>query len=258
MAKTEIEKVKLYNGTVEIDFYPNSHQYKINGVNIPSVTGITGIIDKSQVLLGWAERLTNEYMDDKWPLNVRVWKDVDSDSIKALVKEAAHQYAIKKTEAADIGTLVHDYAMEFAKAKINGTQLPRLNDELYPQQAFNGINAFLEWVRVHNVEFSDTEFVVYSKQYKYVGTCDVFATVDGVETVLDYKTSKGVYPEAHLQVSAYHHAFKEEYGYKYSKAAILHFNKDTGEFAVHEVNTVKAFQGFKAALKLKNVIKEIG
>jgi hypothetical protein len=258
MAKTEVEQIKLYGGEVVIDYYPNSHIYKINGETIPSVTGITSIIDKSGALLAWAERLTNEYV-------ARITSDplfkekgaFDCINVESITKEAAHQYAVVKKEAAGIGDIVHFYAQQFATAKIEGKPLPRV-EEGFPQQAINGINAFLEWVRIHEVKFIYSEFVVYSKKYKYVGQCDAFALVDGHHTYLEYKTSKSVYPEMQLQAAAYACAREEFFPHReVIKSQILHFNKDTGEFAVHPVNIKKAFQSFKAALKLKRTIKEI-
>lgn len=257
MAKTEIEQIKLYSGDVAIDYYPNSHQYKIDGKNIPSVTSITGIIDKSSALLLWAERLTNEYVtDDKLD-----GEPYSNEALQSIVKEAAHQYTVVKKEAASIGDLVHDYAAAFAQAKIEGKPLPKI--DVTDQQAINGINAFIEWYKAHKVEFLRSEFIVYSKKYNYVGRCDALAWIDDELTVVDFKTGARIYPEAHLQLAAYTYAYDEEDQKLVKKrlsgrALILHFSKDSGGFTIHPVKNLKrVFQGFKAALKLKELLKEL-
>src|SRR5208282_6385084 len=53
------------------------------------------------------------------------------------------------------------------------------------------------------------EFTVVSKKYGYAGTADLLAEVDGVLTLVDWKTGKAVYKEAHLQNAAYRNALQE-------------------------------------------------
>lgn len=264
MTKTEIEQINLYNNEIQISYYPNSHQYRINGERIVSVTGVTGIIDKSPQLLAWAERLTNEYM------SAEIWNEDGSermqglyspDRVQELVKEAAHQYTIVKTEASEIGNIVHKFASDFIQATIDRQPLPRIDE--VPQEALNGISAFLDWYKAHKVEFVKSEFIVYSKKYGYIGRCDLLAWIDDELTIADFKTSKEIWPEAKLQLAAYVYAYDEE-DQKLAKkrlsgkASILHFDKQNGAFTVHPVkNLKKSFLGFKSALKLKQTLKEL-
>lgn len=280
-AKTEFEDLKLYGGDVTIRFYPNSHRYfrlKYNRnivtghinefpdlIPLNSVTSVTNIIDKSGALLPWAERLTNEYVIGKFqglPGNLKAL-NTNWHELVDIVKDAAHQYAVVKKEAASIGDIVHDYCKQFAIAKIEGKPLPKIDD--MPQQALNGINAFLNWVKKHNVEFLSAETIVYSKKYGYVGRRDAYARVDGIRKTIDYKTSKDIYPEMKMQAAAYEFAANEERMntdrsskiYAFAEAEILHFNKDTGDFKTYSVNVRKAFPGFTTALMLKKLVKEL-
>ena len=51
-----------------------------------------------------------------------------------------------------------------------------------------------------------TECNVYSTTHGYAGTTDLIATIGGETWMLDYKTGKGVYDEAKIQLAAYQHA----------------------------------------------------
>ena len=53
------------------------------------------------------------------------------------------------------------------------------------------------------------EFTVVSHKYGYAGTADLLAEVNGVLTLVDWKTGKSVYREAHLQNAAYRQAVRE-------------------------------------------------
>lgn len=50
---------------------------------------------------------------------------------------------------------------------------------------------------------------IWSGRYKYAGTVDALATINGKFGVLDIKTSTGFYPEYNLQTSAYVSALQE-------------------------------------------------
>ncbi len=54
-----------------------------------------------------------------------------------------------------------------------------------------------------------TEQTVWSRTHRYAGTLDLVAYVDGVRTLIDFKTSKAIYAEAHLQNVAYQVALAE-------------------------------------------------
>mgnify|MGYP001606268017 FL=1 len=53
------------------------------------------------------------------------------------------------------------------------------------------------------------ERTVWSQRYRYAGTIDALATIDGKLGVLDIKTSTGFYPEYNLQTAAYATALQE-------------------------------------------------
>lgn len=245
--------VKLYDGTIELCFDENKHRFTANGVYVfPSVTAATGVIDKSRPLIYWAVGLTKDYLMGN--LQVLI-DDVKGDKIATLIDEAIKQHSIKKEKAADVGTQVHDWVEKFikAKSKKDWPEIPK------DPQIFNGITAFLKWTDEYEVEFKSSEKLIYSKKYKYAGIMDAEAVIKRKFCVIDFKTSKAIYPEMRFQVAAYQAAAEEESGKDYSgNKWLARFDKETGEFEAHEfAEQDKDFKAFLAALDLKRRLKEL-
>lgn len=251
---------KLYNGEIELDFYPDSHRYKLAGQStyLISVTAITGILDKSRVLINWAvNTCTIPYI--KQFLDEHAGEKFTAEELYPVLDEAAKQHEIRKQKAATIGDLVHDFAEKFVLYKTGQIEtMPELPED---ENAKNGVNAFLDWFMSHDVKFEAAERLVYSKKYGFVGTTDGIATIDGKKYLIDYKTGSGVYNEHYLQVTGYRLAYEEEMKEKLDGALILHFNKDNGSFSSpkfisdfdHEANT----PAFLACYEIKKRDKEL-
>lgn len=217
--------VPLYGGEIVIDFYPDSHRYKLQGNKdyLISATACTGIIDKSRFLIPWAVGLTGAHLRSFLESATGPFQ---AEELYPVIEEALKQHEIKKTEAASIGEQVHAYAESFAKACLAGVDLPGI-PEGADERVIAGINGFLSWFTENHVEFMHAEKLVYSKAHGFVGIADAIATVNGKKTLIDYKTSKGIYNEMRYQVAAYRMAYEEEHG-SLEGALILHFDKETG------------------------------
>ena len=169
---------KLYGGDVEIDFYPDSHRYKLLGEKtyLISVTAVTGILDKSRALIPWAVNTDLGYI--KQYLDERADQKFTLEELEPVIEEAKNKHTEAKDTAATNGSMVHDYAENFAKSIIDGTEAPEIDPE-WPEQVHQGISAFLEWYNANEIEFHATEGLVYSKNLGVVGTADAVATVNG-------------------------------------------------------------------------------
>ncbi|MFH1052778.1 MAG: PD-(D/E)XK nuclease family protein [bacterium] len=256
---TNKESHQLYNGAIEIDFYPDSHRFKLSGQRsyLPSVTSITGIIDKSRALIPWAVNtdigFIRQYLEEKSGQQFTV------EELIPVLEEAQNHHNVKKDEAASIGSQVHEFAENFGQAKINGTEIPDLSS-IEDERVLNGINGFLDWYNSNNVKFIEAERLVYSKEHEFVGILDAIVEIDGKLVLLDYKTSKGIYTDMYYQISAYQLAYEEETGKSFDKAMILHFNKETGDFATKEFSKedyLKNYPIFLSCLNIKLREKEL-
>lgn len=242
---TEKETIRINN--TEIVFYPNSHQYRIDGKIIPSVTSILGMIDKSRQLLKWSENLSREYLQS--------YIGMPLESVT--IENAVTQYAQKRDKAGDIGHQVHEWISKFIRSVMNGTEEPEMDN--LEQQVLNGIMGFLKWYNKHKVIFINSEKIVYSKKYNYVGTFDVLMVVDNKMTLADFKTGKSIYPETKLQLAAYHQALKEENNaFIVNKYTVLHFDKENGTFEAVSYNPKSIdVKHFNNLLKLKRFLADV-
>ena len=254
MAKNQTpdKVIELYKGKVRIEFFERYHQYflvKKNGERekIKSVTSATSVIDKSAALMGWAVKLGRIFLTEK----------LESGEIITLemVNEAAKLHVVRKKEAADLGTAVHDWAEHYIKAKLARKSKPALPEDA---RILNGVIAFLKWEKEHKVKFVASELMVYSKKHNYVGLMDAKAIIDGKLACVDFKTSNGIYDEFRFQVAAYREADSEESKKKYGSTWIIRFGKDDGEFEAHEIpDHKKDFEAFTAALALRRRLDEL-
>jgi len=110
------KSAELYGGKIIIDFFEKSHRYRKRGEKtyLISVTAVTGMIDKSRVLIRWAVNLTKEYLLGNIELLKKSTKDIE---IRGIVDNACVQHEQVKKEAADKGTQVHDWAENYIKAR---------------------------------------------------------------------------------------------------------------------------------------------
>jgi hypothetical protein len=211
----------LYNDEVQIDFNTFNHVYSLAGKNIPSVTGITGTISKPQ-LIGWAVGEAVGFMQDK----IKAGVQYDEVELVGLFNEAKKAHTRSRDKSADIGTLVHEWVRQYIKGE---NPDPPINTQLQ-----TSINLFLNWEKEHKVKFLCSEQVVYSRQHHFCGTFDFNALVNGQLTLMDMKTSSGVYDEMFAQLAGYELARSEEFPTeKYQKRAILWISRN-GDFDVVE------------------------
>lgn len=243
-----IQQFKLYKGQIVLRFDDAKHIYTVNNKTIYGVTSITGIIAKPG-LIYWAANMAA----DTFFANMVAGKALDELQIKELADQIRTSHVQKKDKAADLGTMIHDWISEFLKAGIAKKPLPKkpINPEMK-----NAINSFLEWCKQNKVKFLESERRVYSKKYKYAGTLDAIATINGKSAIIDFKTGNAVYPEMFLQTVAYQSALQEETEKKYSQNIILRLSKEDKEkgiepFEVLETTDyVNNFKVFLACLKI--------
>jgi hypothetical protein len=186
--------------------------YEIDGESYPSVTHILGCIGKP-ALINWAanqERtLVMEASADLYEDVSKLPKPMSRPSYITTLqgrigKTKAHQKELAK--AGEVGTQVH-HLIEWNLRKALGQTVgaePRVVDDA--QWAFM---AFQDWAQSVSLKPRYIEQTVYSRTHGYAGTMDLLADVNGALTLIDFKTGKAIYAEAHLQNIAYQAALIE-------------------------------------------------
>lgn len=224
---------------VSVSFDEEKHSFTIGERKILSVTRVTSVIDKSPVLMGWQEKITRNHLLE------RLQSGMPID--ERFIKEATSLHRAEKEKAGTSGDIVHEYFEQLAlKLK------PEIPEE---EEARNGVLAGLKWINENRVTFLEAEKLSYSKKYDFAGIIDSIARVNGKLTILDFKTSSGIYPEMFLQASAYATMYEEMTKKKIAQVLILHLDKKTGNFKPYPIENVKGcVDVFIAALKIRRYL----
>lgn len=191
--------------------------YEVDGERYPSVTHILTAIAKP-ALIAWSanteraactEAAADLYQE--WtaqtppPIMPRDWYLSTLTARLGAVK--AHQKELAK--AGEIGTQIHQMIEWTLKTAIGTEAGPK---PVVSDKAQHAVTAFEVWALSVNLKPVLIEKTVYSKAHGYAGTMDLLARVNGILTLIDFKSGKAVYPEAFLQSAAYSIAL-EEMGY---------------------------------------------
>lgn len=195
-------EMALYSGKIMVKFFPVSHQYWVNGVRKTGVTSYLNIKDKSTALVSWATEIGADFLIEKLLKGQSI---TEKD-----ILDASELHRVRKQEAADIGTIIHDWCEGYIKHKLKDKAYPNVPEFPEDKNAQIGINAFLDWEKEHGVTFISSERVVYSKKHDYIGKMDIEARVDRKLCLVDLKSSNGLYNTVRMQTAAYLKADEEE------------------------------------------------
>ncbi len=176
-----------------------THQryYNKDGKLLPGVTTILGVLNKP-ALVPWANNLGLA------GINVREYVDI----------------------LATVGKIGHDMICchnKGVKFEANGERADLID------KAENCFLSYLSWEKQHKVEPILCEAALVSELYGFGGTLDMLANVDGIPTIVDYKTGKAIYPEHIYQVAAYRQLVIENSEYITNAVRILQIGRDESE-----------------------------
>ncbi len=159
-----------------------------DGEIVPGVTTVTALRSKP-ALVRWANKLGLEGVDSS-------------------------RYA---ADTAEIGVLAHSMIID----SLTGTESCTMDySENQISLSKSCLLRFQAWARGHTVEPILTETPLVSEKYRYGGTCDLFALVDGTKEVVDIKTSSDIWPEHKVQIAGYMQLLTEA-GHTVERARIL-------------------------------------
>jgi len=195
-----------------VDGFKGRYYELPNGTKYPSVTSILSCIGKP-ALINWAAKVERElvletsadlYCDcpTEPKMSRLAWMTTMSNR---LGKSRAHQRALAK--AGDIGSQVHALIDWTLRAKL--CQEPGPSPTITSDKVQWAFSCWQNWAKSVDLKPIAIEQTVFSEVHGYAGTMDLLALVNGETVVLDWKTGKAIYNEAHLQNAAYRHALRE-------------------------------------------------
>lgn len=173
-----------------------------------------------------------------------------------LMKQGINPY-VELKKAGRIGTLAHIMIEQFIKGgsvNLDGYSPGEIS------KAKTAYYGFYKWFKDNDVKFLETEMQLVSDKYKFGGTFDAVAVVNGKIMLLDWKTTNACHDEFIIQLAAYRQLWAENNEYdtiKIKGAILLRLDKD--EKGVYEANYFKlkdldwGWRIFKLILKIQGL-----
>lgn len=203
--------------------------YKVGGKRVP---GVTTVLNN----LGWKTR------------GLMYWAAAE-------VRAGNDPFAVRD-KAADVGTLAHAMIEEHITGDKKIDEMEYSPNDM--EMAKLAYNAYVKWEKQHEVKPVGSEIQLVSKEHKFGGTLDLVAKVDGVPSLVDFKTSKAMYPDHVIQLAAYQELWRENNDGEVLEPHLLRVSKIDGSFHHHQFESLDAaWEAFLACLVLHDLKKEI-
>lgn len=166
-----------------------------------SVTAALGHINKAEVLIPWALGLQAECARELAPLG----KVLTPELLEVWINEFQREFENRRWKAADIGTHVHKLIQSWLRCDPDGPTAESIQQE--PPEVQNCMRLFWDWWKGKGLKVVEVEQVVWNGPHGYAGTLDFVCELpSGKLALIDWKSSKGIYPEMYLQLAAYYYA----------------------------------------------------
>ena len=211
--------------TYVVDYDDARHEYKIDGVDVPSVTQILDTTRNKPALQWWAFRvgmagivravqqrkLTYAQLQSwAWEPIIKpadhVGLDADTVEHKGKAKHAAERLVLElahspnhiKETKGTLGTSVHVAAEKLGISE----EIPTIED--FPEDDRGYVQALARYWIAAECTVERQELILASKRFGFAGRCDKVARMpDGTLRLRDYKTSGGIYGDYDVQLSGY-------------------------------------------------------
>lgn len=265
--KESLPSYSFYNGEVTLYYDDAAHSYTrfddATGtmVEVPSVTTLLHIIDKSPALVPWSAKVCVELLRSKI---VQVAQDgsvslaypASLEELEKLLDEAKNRHKTILEEAGDLGHLAHTCLEDSIKHAIEhtGGVVVQFINVPENEKARNCAYAAHDWMKKHNVRWLHTERKIYSRKHDIAGTMDGLCLVDScgdrtccgeydvlsgttlamdrkdVPSVADWKTSNYFHIAYGYQTAFYLEAEVEEKGIPIEDRWVLLLGKEEPKF----------------------------
>jgi hypothetical protein len=206
-----------------VEFFCESNYYLIDGIKYPRVTRIKSVINNP---------------------GLSYWQST-------VGKKKANEIMKKR---GDFGTRIH----KLIQITLNGEKVDLKN---YDEETETTMKLFKDFLVEHDLQPELVEQHLWfklSEKYRYAGTADFIGYVDGKLMLLDWKTSKAIYPDMWLQLSAYIVAFEALTGERLDGCGILQIRDGKKKYVTKTYEEMmEEFEVFKAALVIYNRYRKI-
>ena len=161
---------------------------------MPSVTTIIGKVFPKPALTNWFAKRGREAMSEY--LTDYTGEPITAGLLENAVAEAKLRPKTEASDAANLGSSAHDLIARELEGKT----------VFVPGQLQDVMQGFRDWWESQSLTLIDSEKAVYCKVrgHTWAGTIDaLFQRPDRSYLLVDFKTSKAIYPEYNVQLAAY-------------------------------------------------------
>ena len=180
--------------TVGLRFSPGNHRYTLDGVWVPGVTTVLGVLDKPAIPK-WAAQKVAEYVAAE-PDAVETLRGLGERGMVQALKEIPWK---QRDDAGDRGSTLHDMLEHLL-----------LDEEVdVPDEHVTVVEHALEFLDDWQIDPILTEAAVASREHRWAGKLDLIARYRRPDTgrtgvaIFDWKSGKALYPEYAWQLAAY-------------------------------------------------------
>jgi ATP-dependent exoDNAse (exonuclease V) beta subunit len=226
MATKDLESTS--NGH-QLKFNAATHRYWMNGKPVKGVSGIKDAYPKGDGLTNWKIK---QGIEQALPMYRAMFSEFGpafepnaafmKAQIDALMVEVKKEKKTKK--AADIGTLLHEYA--YCKENHLPFDYELVNQHPDKLKVENAIANFETWHATSKDIVIRSEQIVGSWTHWFAGTFDRLVSRNGLIVLSDFKTSNSIGVEMKLQLAAYRIAIREWLGIEVQALEVLRFDKE--------------------------------
>jgi hypothetical protein len=212
------------------------HSYTLDGKLIPGVTTSNKQgYPASPHLMTWMIKQGAWYTIERLKECPEQVSRLPNYLLDEIAKKSTTASKKKAKEAADIGSIVHDYTEAWVGLNHHKTSVLDLSIQAHPEE--KTINLCLremkKWHAESSYEEVDAEQIIASVEYQYAGKYDSLVKKGSKIILVDYKTSNGIYAEHKIQVGgAYRRALREWRDLDIDGIDLVRFGKD-GSFDHH-------------------------
>jgi hypothetical protein len=222
-------------------FDPETHTYTLRKDGqehiLPSVTRVLSVIAKPKVN-AWAMDLMAQHILDNYSPGMSL------EDMVLLTQEARGMHLEESRKAAGAGSEVHDWIEAFLQGIPRGLPVN--------PSSVKAVQAFLNWWKEEKREVLLSEEIVAHPGLLYAGKVDLLLAD---KTLVDFKTSKALYPEYELQLGGYALALEAWEGIRPQRGLLVRIGKD-GTTETKKVDLVAAREHFQHALALYKFLVE--
>jgi hypothetical protein len=222
-------------------FDPQTHGYILQKsfwvYLLPSVTQVLSVIAKPKVNAWVMDLMAQHILDHYSP-------GMSREEMARLTQEARKTHLQESQRATGTGSEVHDWIEAFLRGE--SRELPE------NPSSMRAVQAFLDWWKEEKREVLLSEEIVAHPELLYAGKVDLLL---GDGTLVDFKTSRALYPEHELQLGGYALALEAWQRIRPQRGLLVRIGKD-GSVETKEVDLEAAKEHFQHALALYKFLEK--